>query len=573
MGRMHTKRAWAAAFAALLLTTPGMAALGAPGSHTPTCQGCGIALWETTADRTEQLAPRSRHVERGCPLYGGGPSAQASGQAAPVSQMPGVYAPNTSGTMAPGSMGAPGYPGMTAPAGPDMGAPGYPGSAPGEPGIGAPGYPGAAAPSTDMAPPGTPPAAAPTTPGDLIPPDAVGPEAAAAAPGAGAALPGEGLVAPGGSLGEMASLSSGLGGVLGGNASSALVMFGDQGPLLRLLAARQLPIPPSPPRPTPPEPPLSGAEIARNKTLVAPYARSIKFCENMSPLPQDRIAVGFNYYDGMNESTNPSFGGLVGGMKVYRYLFTLEKTLFDGYASIGVRDSINNLSAPSVYPGLGGTTTAMGDLSIFGKVVLWENLREPSRDPGALQAAVAPVVGGLQGGILTGGLSIRTPTGPSNFAGSPFSFAPRDVGLSPYLGYYWSSGDLYVQGFEYIDIPTGDESPTMLYNDFGLGYFVYRNQEPGAWIRAIAPTFETHVNVPLNHNDLYDLRDPFATTTVVDLTYGINTVIGDRSLLSLGIVTPITGPKPFDYEVVALFNVFYGATRRNGRMTAPVLGN
>jgi hypothetical protein len=44
---------------------------------------------------------------------------------------------------------------------------------------------------------------------------------------------------------------------------------------------------------------------------------------------------------------------------------------------------------------------------------------------------------------------------------------------------------------------------------------------------------------------------------VVDLTGGLNINVGERSLLSLGAVTPVTGPRPFSIEALLLFNVFY----------------
>ena len=44
---------------------------------------------------------------------------------------------------------------------------------------------------------------------------------------------------------------------------------------------------------------------------------------------------------------------------------------------------------------------------------------------------------------------------------------------------------------------------------------------------------------------------------MVDLTGGLNVNLGSRSLLSLGVVTPVTGPRPFSIETLLLFNVFY----------------
>ena len=59
---------------------------------------------------------------------------------------------------------------------------------------------------------------------------------------------------------------------------------------------------------------------------------------------------------------------------------------------------------------------------------------------------------------------------------------------------------------------------------------------------------------------------------VVNLTYGINFEFNRRSILTFGMVTPVTSPGPFDYEVLALLNVFYGRTRRTMQGNPPVIG-
>ena len=59
---------------------------------------------------------------------------------------------------------------------------------------------------------------------------------------------------------------------------------------------------------------------------------------------------------------------------------------------------------------------------------------------------------------------------------------------------------------------------------------------------------------------------------IVNLTYGINFEFSRRSILTFGLVTPVTSPKPFDYEALLLFNLFYGRTRRTLQGNAPMLG-
>ena len=84
----------------------------------------------------------------------------------------------------------------------------------------------------------------------------------------------------------------------------------------------------------------------------------------------------------------------------------------------------------------------------------------------------------------------------------------------------------------------------------------------------MAPTFEVHVNTPLNHRGFDNPKDPSGTPDVVNLTYGLNFEIFRNSLLTLGFVTPVTGPRAFDYEALVLFNYRFGRSAR--RATPPV---
>jgi hypothetical protein len=113
----------------------------------------------------------------------------------------------------------------------------------------------------------------------------------------------------------------------------------------------------------------------------------------------------------------------------------------------------------------------------------------------------------------------------------------------------------------------------MLYNDAAIGYFAYRSENPGGWIRAVAPTAELHVNVPLNHSGTINLNDRATTPPVVDFTFGVNTFLFRRAVLSVGVVEPATGPRPFSYELLVLFNYYFGPTRSLGQQTPGTLGN
>ena len=48
----------------------------------------------------------------------------------------------------------------------------------------------------------------------------------------------------------------------------------------------------------------------------------------------------------------------------------------------------------------------------------------------------------------------------------------------------------------------------------------------------------------------------------MNLTFGLTATLRTRTALSAGFVTPVTGPHPFEFEVVALLNVYFGGPRR-----------
>jgi hypothetical protein len=349
------------------------------------------------------------------------------------------------------------------------------------------------------------------------------------------------------------------GGALGG-AGSAFTMIGDQAPIFGR------PTPPPPPHPPHPPRPITGILAQKGGTTV-PWIRGFKIADNQSPIPQDRVFFNFNYFNNVNYAINRRFQTPLSGIQVYRYVAGFEKTFLNGVASVGFFDSINNLSAVSNTPGLGGTHTAMGDLNLFTKWVLFQSW-DDNRPFNALGGYGFPAqVGGRNGGLISGGLLMSLPTGPGGFAGAPFSKSIRAVGLQPFLGYFYSRGNFYLQGFEAINIPLDPNDVTALFNDIGIGYYVYRNPNMNTLISAVAPTFEAHCNVPLNHSDFNNVNNPIATSTVVDLTTGCNIQLGRRTVLLLGCVTPVTGPRPFSIEALALLNVYFGG--RGGR-TAPI---
>jgi hypothetical protein len=242
-------------------------------------------------------------------------------------------------------------------------------------------------------------------------------------------------------------------------------------------------------------------------------------------------------------------------MKVYRNIFGLEKTFNEGMGSVGIRLPLYTLTG-NPRPGTNfstPTSTALGDLGLYAKYIL------------ALDEET--------GSLISGGLVLSPPTGPSQFAGAQYVNSIHSMQFQPFLGFIWNLDRFYLQGFSAIDIPTDQRDVTLFYNDFSFGYILYRDDDANsrALITAIAPTFEVHVNTPLNHRGAYDFDDISGTADNVNLTYGLNVEVARNSVATFGIVTPVTAPKPFDFEALFLLNIRFGGSRQVRAF--PVLGN
>jgi hypothetical protein len=272
--------------------------------------------------------------------------------------------------------------------------------------------------------------------------------------------------------------------------------------------------------------------------VIVPSARTFKISDDESPQPRDRVFIDFNYYDNVGAAVSRRLGIDLRDIAVYRETFGLEKTFLDGAASIGMRLPLNTLSVESSTPGLGGTDTDVGDLTAIVKYAFWQ-------DPDA-------------GSLLSAGLAVTAPTGPSRFAGSSIPTL-RDTILQPFIGYIWTADRWFVHGFASLDIPTDSRDVTSLSNSVGVGYRFSRAGAEDRVLRAIVPTFEVHVSDPLNHRGAFKVSDPSGTPDVVDLTMATTFELGRRANLSVGIVTPVTGPKPFDVEALVQFNWLFGA--------------
>lgn len=291
------------------------------------------------------------------------------------------------------------------------------------------------------------------------------------------------------------------------------------------------PVPGTPATPGTPGFVIPPTTVAVTKTFFVPSENhSFKIADNESARPQDRLIGTFDFYNFVEGQANAKMGANVGNINFYRETVGFEKTLFNGYASIGMRLPFELLDVGGIHM----QSADAGDLSIILKAILLQDI--DSRY------------------LISGGLAITTPTGPVALGGNGFAVnVSNSTELEPFLGFLWTPDSFFLQGFFSIDAPTDPHDVSFMFNDWGIGYFMFRDRST-AFITALAPTIEAHVNLPLNH------RHPSADCMMglqdwVDLTGGFTVEFNRRSTLAVGVSAPVTGPKPYALEVISHLNI------------------
>ncbi len=281
---------------------------------------------------------------------------------------------------------------------------------------------------------------------------------------------------------------------------------------------------------------------------IASSAIGFKIADNQSPMPEDRVFFTYNYFNNMHVISPALANGqtitqqitvnnlttitntVVPGSSVPRLdlngeVIGFEKTLFDGRASVGMRLPLFQQQGDGSF-----SQQDFGDLGVFFNIAFYA-------DP-------------VSGNVLSGGMLVTAPTGPSidTTIGNVHS-----TYLQPFVGYRLNLADWYIQGFSSVATPTNSNDVTAMFNDVGIGYWLYRGA-PNRLLSAIIPTFEAHVTTPLNHRNM---NDPVNAPDELDLTAGVHLGFGRRSLLTLGVSTPVTGPRPFNIEAIAQLNLAF----------------
>jgi hypothetical protein len=354
-----------------------------------------------------------------------------------------------------------------------------------------------------------------------------------------------------------------LAGTGGGDATALPQSIGDQGASYRVCRLVEIPVfstvtivrQPTDSSGIPNGTPTVEQQVIRSTTLkeVCEIAASrigagFKIGDNESPRPMDRLFFTYNGYFSVPVSpgvpgataaiapftiSEPFLDTTISGtatrpaiaarsIDVHRWMFGFEKTLLDGDASVGLRLPMFGRTGNGDDGAFNGD--GFGDMTIIGKYALINNRQNNN--------------------LLSTGLALTVPTGPAinSVAGNINS-----VLWQPFVGYIVNFGDIYFQGFSSVVVPTNSDDVVVMFNDVGLGVVLYRNFNRTG-LTSIVPTIECHVTTPLNKSDVVEVLD------TVSFTGGVHLGLGQRSWLTLGVNTPITGPRPYSVEGICQFN-------------------
>jgi hypothetical protein len=273
---------------------------------------------------------------------------------------------------------------------------------------------------------------------------------------------------------------------------------------------------------------------------------AIKVSENESPRPQDRIFFNYNYFNNVTvfgttfdpllarrqvpgQTFGPTGTRSFQAFDLHRETFGFERTFIDGDASLGLRLPILQKD------GLGGVgIDGIGDLTIVSKYAFVNN-RE-------------------SGDVVSGGMLLTVPSGRN------IVLANNDrldaVLFQPWLGFILNSDRLYFQGFTAVIVSTDDRDVTFYTADLGVGYKAYTATDGDSLVRFLVPTVEVHANIPLENAGVSSGRTIVFPDQVV-LTGGVHVGLGRGTTFTVGMAVPVTGPRPYDFELLCQFNLFF----------------
>jgi hypothetical protein len=153
--------------------------------------------------------------------------------------------------------------------------------------------------------------------------------------------------------------------------------------------------------------------------------------------------------------------------------------------------------------------------------------------------------------LVTLGLIVTLPTGQK------LATPQGDIDsvlIQPWVGYYYTVKNFYLQGFTGAVIPTESRDTGFTYTSLTLGRYFYQSRKANPWISLVAGQLEGHFSTPFERPK--DDR-PIVINT---MTYGnavLHVGFGDKSLLTVGIGGPVGGFRPYQYAGSAMLSLFF----------------
>lgn len=291
--------------------------------------------------------------------------------------------------------------------------------------------------------------------------------------------------------------------------------------------------------------------------------RRFKITEQTSPIPMDRMF--FNYHVFTN-----AVGDANGNeIDLNRYVFGLEKTFWNGMASLEIRvpfeGGVSSNQTQMIRSPIQNRGTEFGNISLVPKFLL---LREP-------------------GFALSTGLGIAMPTASDAVLESGsvrVEFENESWQLQPFIGVYRCCGRSWCIFYTQADFTTvGDtvssfdnsamvdrgiyNNQNLLHFDLSAGYWLYQNNRRR--MRGIAGIGELHYTTTLNDPDSVTagrpsngdvLTNPYGSLNSLNLTAGIRLFVGDNNTVTFSGAAPLRkgdGSDLFDGEISLQINRGY----------------
>jgi hypothetical protein len=303
------------------------------------------------------------------------------------------------------------------------------------------------------------------------------------------------------------------------------------------------------------ENPAKPGQIAGNVPIGG---GSVKISEDCSPLPVDRVFFDYNHFQNALLTADGA------DIALDRYTMGVEKTFFDGNASVEIKAPIDSGLNDVQYvngPTSANEGTLFGTLAITPKVLLHQS----------------------DGWAASAGLAIGLPTSPNvelQTNQQPFRVFDDSVHLAPFLGLLLTPNERWFS-ITYLqldfdsngnrtfvgDNPVGRlRSPTLMYVDCSVGYWLFYNQPSesgvGHYLTGLAPVVELHYTTTLqNAEGVGGIIEPVSQRVdILNITGGLFFKIGPSAGLTVGGVAPLrTRPsdKEFDAEVLVQFNRWF----------------